>query len=155
MSLVILVEMPSIIKVILARDTHAVRHPILRQGRPIEDCIFAGDHDPDTLHLGAFMEDKLVGVLSAYQRSHPDFKTEKSYQIRGVAVMTNHHRKGIGKELMSHIETLLIEREIDVIWLNARIGALAFYTSIAYTQIGTAFEIEKIGTHYCFYKKLK
>jgi len=147
--------MQPIIKEILAKETHRVRHPILRQGRPIEDCIFTGDQEATTVHLGAYLDDNLVGVLSAYKKNHPAFNNLKSYQIRGVAVLTDFHRKGIGNELMDDIEKRMMEREIDLIWLNARIAALDFYTSLAYHQKGEAFEIDDIGTHYCFYKLLK
>lgn len=143
------------IKKISAEKTHAIRHPMLRQGRPIEDCVFDGDKDPKTIHLGAFIENKLVGVLSAYQKSTSAFEVKESYQIRGVAVLTTAHRKGIGRALMANIEHQLKQRKIDLIWLNARITAVDFYTALAYQQKGNAFEIEGIGTHYCFYKILK
>lgn len=143
------------IKKISAEKTHAIRHPMLRQGRPIEDCVFDGDKDPKTIHLGAFIENKLVGVLSAYQKSTSAFEVKESYQIRGVAVLTTAHRKGIGRALMANIEHRLKHRKIDLIWLNARITAVDFYTTLAYQQKGKAFEIEGIGTHYCFYKILK
>lgn len=143
------------IKKISAEKTHAIRHPMLRQGRPIEDCVFNGDKDPKTIHLGAFIENKLVGVLSAYQKSTSAFEVKESYQIRGVAVLTTVHRKGIGRALMANIEHQLKQRKIDLIWLNARITAVDFYTTLAYQQKGKAFEIEGIGTHYCFYKILK
>ena len=143
------------IREITAEKTHAIRHPMLRQGRPIEDCVFEGDKDPKTIHLGAYIEHKLVGVLSAYQKSTSAFDTKQSYQIRGVAVLTTAHRKGIGRALMAHIEQLLQQRKIDLIWLNARITAVDFYTALAYNQKGNAFEIAGIGTHYCFYKTLK
>lgn len=143
------------IKKISAEKTHAIRHPMLRQGRPIEDCVFNGDKDPKTIHLGAFIENKLVGVLSAYQKSTSAFEVKESYQIRGVAVLTTAHRKGIGRALMANIEHQLKQRKIDLIWLNARITAVDFYTTLAYQQKGKAFEIEDIGTHYCFYKILK
>ena len=143
------------IKKISAEKTHAIRHPMLRQGRPIEDCVFNGDKDPKTIHLGAFIENKLVGVLSAYQKSTSAFEVKESYQIRGVAVLTTAHRKGIGRALMANIEHQLKQRKIDLIWLNARITAVDFYTTRAYQQKGKAFEIEGIGTHYCFYKILK
>lgn len=143
------------IKKISAEKTHAIRHPMLRQGRPIEDCVFDGDKDPQTIHLGAFIENKLAGVLSAYQKNTSAFGVKESYQIRGVAVLTTAHRKGIGRALMAYIEQILQQRKIDLIWLNARITAVDFYTALAYQQKGNAFEIEGIGTHYCFYKILK
>ena len=128
---------------------------MLRQGRPIEDCVFEGDLDPQTIHLGAYIDNKLVGVLSAYKKNTTAFDTAESYQIRGVAVLTTAHRKGIGSALMAHIEKLLEKRKIRLIWLNARITALDFYTALAYNKKGNAFEIAGIGTHYCFYKTLK
>jgi len=128
---------------------------MLRQGRPVEDCVFEGDYDPSTIHLGAFVDNKLVGVLSAYQKNSTAFDISESYQIRGVAVLTIAHRKGIGRALMTHIEKLLKQKKINSIWLNARISALDFYIALAYCQKGDAFEIEGIGTHYCFYKTLK
>ena len=143
------------IKKISAEKTQAIRHLMLRQGRLIEDCVFVGDKDPQTIHLGAFTENKLVGVLSAYQKNTSAFDVKESYQIRGVAVLTTAHRKGIGRALMAHIEQILQQRKIDLIWLNARITAVDFYTALAYQQKGNAFEIEGIGTHYCFYKILK
>jgi len=143
------------IKIISAEKTHAIRHPMLRQGRPIEDCVFDGDHDPNTVHLGAYIDNKLVGVLSAFQKNATTFDVSKSYQIRGVAVLRAAHRKGVGRALMTSIEKLLEQKKIDLIWLNARVTALDFYTALAYNQKGSAFEIEGIGTHYCFYKTLK
>jgi len=143
------------IKKISAEKTHAIRHPMLRQGRPIEDCVFDGDKDPQTIHLGAFIENKLVGILSAYQKNTSAFDVKESYQLRGVAVLTTAHRKGIGRALMAYIEQILQQRKIDLIWLNARITAVDFYTALEYQQKGNAFEIEGIGTHYCFYKILK
>ena len=107
---------------------------MLRQGRPLKDCVFEGDNDPETIHLGAYIENKLVGVLSAYQKSISAFDAIESYQVRGVAVLTSAQRKGIGRALMVHIEQLLQQRKIDLIWLNARIKAVEFYTALAYRQ---------------------
>ncbi len=143
------------IKAISAEKTHAVRHPVLRQGRPMESCLFSGDNKLTTIHLGAYIDSALVGVLSAYQNDHPHLKAKKSHQIRGVAVLEKFHRQGIGQRLMLHIETHLQQNGVDLIWLNARETALAFYTSLAYTQTGTAFDIAEIGKHYCFYKMIQ
>lgn len=142
------------IRLISAAQTHQVRHPMLRKGRPISDCEFYGDYHSNTLHLGAFEKEQLVGVLSAYEQNNPYFKTNRSYQVRGVAVLPSHHRQGIGKDLMHKIEYHLEEQKVDLIWLNARINAVYFYRALHYSQKGSAFEISGIGTHYCFYKYL-
>lgn len=143
------------LRAITAKDTHAVRHPMLRRGRPISSCIFNGDQDPNTLHLGAYLEDELVGVLSAYLKIHPDFKIENSYQVRGVAVLTEQHRNGIGRLLMKAIEQKLLKKNTSFIWLNARVTAVPFYEQLQYSVHGPVFDIPPIGLHYCYYKHLK
>ena len=62
-----------LIQAIEAASTHVIRHPVLRKGHPLESCIFDGDELASTLHLGAYLDEKLVGVLSAYEKQHPAF----------------------------------------------------------------------------------
>ncbi|MGB1971226.1 MAG: GNAT family N-acetyltransferase [Flavobacteriaceae bacterium] len=137
---------------ISSAQTHAVRHPILRKGRPKKDCVFSGDELDSTFHLGAYHNDKLIGVLSAFKQPHPELKATMSFQIRGVAVMDAFQRQGVGQQLMHSAETLAKEKKADLIWLNARVKAKAFYISLGYTPHGEAFEIASIGTHFCFFK---
>ncbi len=139
---------------IKAQETHAVRHPMLRKGRPLSSCVFEGDEDPKTIHLGAFTGGQMVGVLSAYAKTHPDFKIENSYQVRGVAVLPEHHRNGVGRLLMNRIEEKLFHKEISFIWLNARIAAVPFYQQLQYTVHGSVFDLPPIGLHYCYFKHL-
>lgn len=143
------------VREISAQETHGVRHSMLRQGRPIEDCVFHRDEEESTLHLGAFKKDEIIGVASAYQNQHANLTQKTAYQIRGVAVLNDHQRNGIGHLLMSQMERILGQKKVEVIWLNARIAALKFYESLHYTQEGNPFEIAEIGTHYYFYKELK
>ena len=142
------------IKEISAEKTHLVRHPRLRQGRPIEDCVFQGDKDETTVHLGAFEGKELVGVVSAYQKCCQGNEQHTAYQVRGVAVLEEHQRKGIGRELMAQIEVVLRKKKASMIWLNARVTAFEFYTSLHYIQKGDPFDLPLIGTHYYFYKDL-
>lgn len=43
------------IKKITSYETMIVRHPVLRQGKPIETCHFEGDDLSSTYHLGLFL----------------------------------------------------------------------------------------------------
>lgn len=138
---------------ISANDTHIVRHPILRKGRPISSCVFSGDNTPTTVHLGAFLDNQIIGVLSAYLNTHPDFGIKNSYQIRGVAVLKEHQRKGIGRLLMKAIEAKLLQKNTTFIWLNARIAAVPFYEELQYAVHGSVFDIPPIGLHYCYFKQ--
>ncbi len=40
-----------IIREISSQETFKVRHPVLRQGRPLEDCAFTDDDLETTIHL--------------------------------------------------------------------------------------------------------
>ena len=146
---------PIYLSLINPKETHKVRHPILRKGRPAASCVFDNDLDPDTLHIGAFQKDLLVGVLSAYHKTHPDFEHHNSYQIRGVAVLEDHQKKGIGRLMMSSIEEKLLEKNVDFIWLNARVSAVPFYQQLRYTVHGDVFDIPPIGPHFCYFKFLR
>ena len=62
-----------LVKEITARETWAVRHPVLRTGRPLETCAMEGDDHPDTFHLGLFDQDSLIGVASFMNTAKPQF----------------------------------------------------------------------------------
>lgn len=139
---------------IKARATHAVRHPVLRKGRPKSSCFFEADEKDSSLHLGAFKKERLIGVCSAYHRQHLVHDAKKPFQIRGVAVLPANQGEGIGRALMERMEEKLREINCDFIWLNARENAVPFYQRLDYHSTGDPFFIDKIGVHYGFYKTL-
>ena len=143
-----------LIQRIEAVSTHAVRHAVLRKGRPLESCIFDGDELTSTIHLGAYQSEMLVGVLSAYEKQHPAFDEKKAYQVRGVAILETHQANGIGRLLMQSIEHELSKKEVPLLWLNARLSAVPFYKNIGYQVKGSVFDLPLIGPHYCYYKTL-
>jgi len=51
---------------ITAEDTYPLRHALLRKGRPLSSCILEGDDAPETIHLGVFFENDLIGIGSAF-----------------------------------------------------------------------------------------
>ena len=61
------------IKKITASETIAVRHPVLRNGKPVESCRFDGDDLETTQHFGYFDGGKLVGVISLFLHSNLQF----------------------------------------------------------------------------------
>ena len=90
------------IKEISSLETYSVRHPVLREGRPIEDCSFDGDDLSTTFHLGLFYEDVLVGVASFMKNNHVLFLDDNQYQLRGMAVLKTYQGKQLGDILFLH-----------------------------------------------------
>ena len=144
-----------IIKNITAKETFIVRHPVLRPGRPIESCSFDLDNHPSSLHLGVEKDNRIIAVLSALPIQCENFPGLKSMRIRGIATLPEFQRKGLGSLLMNEIEERLLNfKKINLLWLNARINAVGFYEHLGYNAVGTTFNIEGIGVHQRYFKKL-
>jgi ribosomal protein S18 acetylase RimI-like enzyme len=142
------------IKEISAFETIIVRHPVLRFGKPIETCRFEGDDLPTTSHFGLFYEDQLSAVISVFEEKSILFFEENQFQIRGMAVLEQHQKKGFGEALLKYCENQIRNNRVEIIWFNARQTAIGFYEKYQYQKIGDGFEIADIGIHYVLFKKL-
>ncbi|MBU2950313.1 GNAT family N-acetyltransferase [Tamlana agarivorans] len=142
------------IKQITVKESYKVRQPVLRPGRPITSCVFDGDDLTTTIHLGIYEHHNIIGVCSFFKNDHKELPHPKQYQLRGMAVMESFQGKGIGNQILSYGESLMKEKNIKVIWCNARETALPFYKKSGYEIFGNAFEIPGIGTHYNMLKAL-
>ncbi|MGC6423327.1 MAG: GNAT family N-acetyltransferase [Flavobacteriaceae bacterium] len=138
---------------ISAADTLPLRQALLRPGKPLAGCQFDKDNHSYTLHWGAFVNNKLVGILSAMNTPCESFPEKNAYQFRGMAVASDFQRKGIATQLLQSAEKqLLINRTPELFWLNARIKAIELYTALAYQPIGPEFDIPTVGPHQRFFK---
>ena len=143
------------IKKITAKQTYELRHPLLRKGQPINTCHLPLDNDSRSIHLGAYFETHLVGVLSAFNKSCPGYESKNGIQLRAMAVLPPFQGKGIAtqqiqKAFLSVRKTLTIHH----VWLNARIVANDLYLKNNFKSIGDVFEIDTIGLHQRFIKKI-
>lgn len=142
------------IKKISSRDTFLVRHPILREGKPIESCQFDGDDLETTTHFGLFIDKNIIGVLSVFKNNNVIFNSENQFQIRGMAILKDFQRKGFGDELIKHAEKYIKSQFGKLIWFNARESAVPFYEKLGYIKIGEPFYIADIGIHYNMKKEI-
>ena len=121
----------------------------------MESCVFDGDNLETTIHLGIFIKNNLVGVSSFFKKSNSIISSETAqYQLRGMAVLKSYQGKGLGRILIEHGENLLKEKQIEIVWCNAREVAINFYKKNNYHIIGEAFILKDIGLHYTMYKNL-
>lgn len=134
--------------------TFSVRHPVLRDGKPIESCFFDGDDLKTTVHFGLFYDKKIVGVISIFKNKNAIFNAQNQFQIRGMAVLKECQGKNFGKQLLHQAEQHVIAQKGNLIWFNARENAVPFYQNSGYEILGNSFEIKDIGTHYIMYKNL-
>lgn len=142
-------------KEITIEVVYAIRHLVLRKGKPIESCHFDGDKFTTTKHFGIEFENKIVGVVSLYELKNELFKENIQFQIRGMAILEEFHKKGFGKLLIHEVETYCKGNNADLIWFNAREKAVPFYKKSDYLILNEPFNIKDIGLHYVMFKKLK
>lgn len=135
-----------------AEETFSVRQPVLRPGKPIESCHFDSDNLGTTAHFGLYEHDDLIGVVSVYKVNHPVSSKKEQYQIRGMAVLQEFQRKGIGEQLVKKVEHHVKEQKGELIWFNAREKAVPFYQKLDYKIKGEPFDIPEIGTHFVMLK---
>lgn len=148
------IQTMTLIKEISPLDTFIVRHPVLRKGKPIETCVFENDDLETTHHFGLFDNSNLTGIISLLLKTNTIFAENLQAQIRGMAVLESHQKKGFGEALVKHCEEYSISNQFDLIWFNARTAAVGFYKKMGYEIKGNSFDIPNVGEHYLMYKKL-
>ena len=144
-----------VIKDISADKTYEVRQPVLRPGRPPEECEFEGDTREDTFHLGLYLGAQLIGVASFMQVNSKKFPFQDQFQLRGMAVLSQFKGKGYGLALLKEGENRLKKiADAPFLWFNARDYAIGFYEKTGYQTFGEKFDIPGVCPHIVMYKQL-
>ncbi len=137
------------------KDTITIRHQILRLGKPVESCVYSGDDDEQTFHLGAFVDTKLVSVASFYFEKHPALSAPYQYRLRGMATLPEYQRSGLSSELLKMAFPIIKQNLASLLWCNARLTAVGFYEKVGFTKVGETFTIADIGEHLLMTKKIE
>lgn len=142
------------VKQISSQQTYIVRQPVLRPGKPLESCIFDGDDLPQTIHFGVYLNEILLGIVSVFKVSNYNFENPDQYQLRGMAVMPEYQKKGLGDLLLNAAENYIAQQQGGLIWFNAREIAVGFYKKAGYKILGSMFDIPDVGPHYIMFKHI-
>lgn len=142
------------IKYISSSETIDLRHLVLREGRPRNSSHMEGDNLKSTMHIGAFIDSKCVGIMSLFLAKTKQLPDLSQYQLRGMAVDPDYRGKDIGRKLVRFSEKELKEMNVEILWCNAREIAVDFYKKLNFEVISEEFHIPNVGPHYLMYKKL-
>lgn len=131
-----------------ASETCPLRHRVLRPGQPFGQTAYPRDDHPETLHLGAFDGERLVGVVSIYREARPDRPDRSSWRMRGLATEPDVRGRGFGTALVDASVAHVATSGGGELWCNARMPATTFYEAAGFEADGTEpFEIAGIGPH--------
>ena len=128
-----------------ARDTHALRRDVLRDGRADADVHFRQDDDPASFHLGAFDDGVLVGIATFTPAPTPHRDGAPAWQLRGMAVAPTHQGRRIGAAIVDAAVADVARRGATVLWCNARDTAIGFYEKLGFTVFGDGFVTGSTG----------
>ena len=134
------------IRVGTAAEVIDLRHAILRAGLPREAAIFAGDDDPEALHVVAEAPDgRLVGCVTLHPSTWHD---EPEWQLRGMATDPAVRGSGVGRAMLDYIDQHIRSRShVRRLWCNARVPAAGFYRRAGWAIESEEFEIPTAGRH--------
>lgn len=127
--------------------TLGLRSKILRNGKPLEECIFPTDQTEGVFHLAYYENDEITTVATFYPQNLPE-KQGFGYQLRGMATDTSFNGKGFGTALLKFAIVYIKETTASYLWCNARSSAVKFYEKLGFELISDEFQIEGVGPHY-------
>ena len=125
-----------------------LRYRILRQPWNQPRGSERNEGDSTGLHFALYEKE----ILKAIARL--DFNSNKSAQVRFMAVETEIQRKGYGKQVMLAIEMYCKKKSISEIALHARETAIPFYESLDYQLVEKSHLLFNEIQHYLMTKKV-
>ncbi|XP_022644568.1 uncharacterized protein LOC111243378 [Varroa destructor] len=145
-----------VIRQINYEDTCPLRREVLRPD--LEVVFYEGDHNETSIHLGAFVANELVGVISLFQEDFGEVKADEApavhfptpagntqWRIRGFAVAAKMRSKGLGTKLIEACIRCSKERGGRMVWCVARCTAEVVYKRQGFNRTGDVFVIEGVG----------
>ena len=127
------------IRRIAAGDTTALRDAILRAGLPPGGSVYPGDDAADTLHLGAFLDDMLVGVATLCRQAIPGMESTTTWRLRGMATLASHRGRGFSVQLAERCICYAAEHGATLVWCTSRLATVPFYRALGFQEFGEPF----------------
>ncbi|MFC5283870.1 GNAT family N-acetyltransferase [Pedobacter alpinus] len=121
---------PQYIEQITQELTWKLRQKELYPNLPI-DAIKLSEDDLGT-HLGLFYENKLVTVVSLFEK-------DNQLQLRKLATDSKYQNKGLGTEIMNYVLAYAKEKNLEKVWCNARSTATKFYLKLGFISTESYF----------------
>ena len=138
----------AIIDVLDLADIIPLRQQLLRPGKPLASCYFAGDDGSQAArHLGALVDNHLVSIASLYDAHYPLDDTLPGWQLRGVATLPQSRGRGLASTLVREAVAFAATQRASLVWCNVRIKAQGMYFRQGFYAVGDEFMIADIGWH--------
>ncbi len=118
------------IRAITPEQTYPLRHSVLWPDKPLD--YVKVDNDSEGYHVGAFLHDDLVAVISL-------FVDGQTARFRKFAASPAHQRRGIGTQLLNHTIAEARRLGATTLWCDARLDAADFYRRFGMKAVSDVF----------------
>jgi GNAT superfamily N-acetyltransferase len=140
---------------IRATETLDLRHRILRPHDPVI-LPTPGDTKPGALHIGCFVNGRLVGVGSLVPQPRDHAAQPTSWCVRGMAVLADARGIGAGGMILQALIDYASAQSLPAeIWCHGRVSAQGFYERYGFAQQGALYERPGTGLHALMVKMLQ
>ena len=139
-----------IIRFIGIEQVRPLRRAILRPD-PTHTVDFPKDDDPDTQHLGAYLDNELVGIATVSHQTLSGENRMDAWQLQAIGVSEKARGRGIGKALVDHCLEYVSNQGGAVLWASGRTAALPFYHSLGFHTRGEQY-VTETGPHYLVWR---
>ena len=145
--------------------------------RPLRTAVLRPSWEPGRLatypedesvavHVAAYAEgaDAPGGVGTVYAEAPPDANRDEipaaayapgaAWRLRGMATSEAARGTGLGRLVLGECFAAVRDGGGEVLWCNARVGALPFYERLGLRSVGPEFDIPGIGPHYVMWTEV-
>ena len=139
----------------------ALRHDVLRPGRPASESVYPEDLEPTTVHVAA----RLAGSVSAGEgtgraeivvavgtalRCAPPWDPDGSaavWRVRGMATAQEWRGRGFGAAVLDALVSAVRAEGATGVWCNARVPARRLYERAGFSVRGDVIDVPHLGPH--------
>lgn len=142
------------IKQIEADHTYALRQKVLMPDHAIEECGYSRDKKKETIHIGAFKEDNLIGTASFFKEKHENVKEKNAYRLRGLAIDPDHRNQLRGQTLLLFAENKLTQLDAKLLWCTTSVNNVEYYEHLGFKATDHRFHLPSKGLNVLMTKSL-
>jgi len=148
--------------------SYPLRHAILRPHQGIDAVVWERDDEPGTATFGAVDSESgaIVGVATVFREPAPFDPAavglaagaggkETTWRLRGMATCEDLQGRGIGSMVLKAVLDHVAAEGGDLVWCNARVGAIAFYKRAGFETWGDEWELPSIGSHIVMWQRVE
>lgn len=135
-------------------ETHALRQLVLRPAQPLAEMEWPLDRAADSFHVGLETGEGLVSIATFIRERHEQLHGRGQYRLRGMATAAGHRGQGYASALLRFGVEQARQRKADLVWCNAREGAVGFYAREGFRADLPPFLIDGIGMHQLMHLQL-